>query len=307
MDTNYQAIIIGGGPAGLTAGVYSCRAGIKTLLVEKALIGGQIVNAERVENYPGFPEGISGSELAESMHRQALKYGLEILADEVNGIEDKGKHKVVRTAQTNLVTQTIIIAGGCQRRKLGVPGEDKFVGKGVSYCATCDGPLFKNKTIALVGGGNAALTEALSLSKFASSVKVIHRRRQLRATQVLQEKASAEPNIEFLWNTVVTEIEGNSTVTQLKLQEVTTGKLSTLPVAGIFVAIGLIPNTDYLQGILPLDKTGCIITNELMETRIPGIFAAGDIRYNSPRQVATAVGDGAMAALSAERYLKELG
>lgn len=280
---------------------------MKTLLVEKGLIGGQIVNAERVENYPGFPEGISGSELAESMHRQALKYGLEIVADEVNGIEDRGKDKVVRTAQTNLVTQTIIIASGCRRRKLGVPGEDKFVGKGVSYCATCDGPLFKNKTIALVGGGNAALTEALSLSKFASSVKVIHRRHQLRATQLLQEKASAESNIEFLWNTMVTEIEGNTTVTQLKLQEVTTGKLSTLPVAGIFVAIGLIPNTDYLQGILPLDKTGYIITNELMETKIPGIFAAGDVRYNSPRQVATAVGDGATAALSAERYLKELG
>ncbi len=307
MNKEYQLIIIGGGPAGLTAGLYSSRAGIKTLLIEKGVIGGQIVNVERIENYPGLPEGISGFELTEFMHRQALKYGLETLINEVTTIQNNGKHKIVGTTQNNFITSAIIIAGGCQRRKLRIPGEDKFTGRGVSYCATCDGPLFRDKRVSIVGGGNAALTEALSLTKFASSVKVIHRRHQLRATQILQKKAFKEPKIEFIWNTIVTEIEGNSMVSQLKLKEVTTDKISTLKVAGVFVAIGLIPNTNYLKGIVPLDKMGYIITNELMETRIPGIFAAGDIRYNSYRQLITAAGDGATAALSAERFLKELG
>lgn len=234
-------------------------------------------------------------------------FRLETLINEVTTIQNNGKHKIVGTTQNNFITSAIIIAGGCQRRKLRIPGEDKFTGRGVSYCATCDGPLFRDKRVSIVGGGNAALTEALSLTKFASSVKVIHRRHQLRATQILQKKAFKEPKIEFIWNTIVTEIEGNSMVSQLKLKEVTTDKISTLKVAGVFVAIGLIPNTNYLKGIVPLDKMGYIITNELMETRIPGIFAAGDIRYNSYRQLITAAGDGATAALSAERFLKELG
>lgn len=306
MNEEYKVIIIGGGPAGLTAGLYSSRAGIKTLLIEKGILGGQIVNVERIENYPGFPDGVSGYELTESMHRQALKYGLEVLIDEVNTVQNEGKRKVIRTTQSNFTTNAVIIAGGCQRRKLGVPGEDRFTGKGVSYCATCDGPLFRDEVVAIVGGGNAALTEALALSKFASSVKVIHRRQQLRATQILQKKAFAEPKIEFLWNTIVTEIDGDNIVARLKLKEITTDKTSTLKVAGIFVAIGSIPNTNYLKGIVPLDETGYIITNELMETKIPGIFAAGDIRYNSPKQLITAAGDGATAALSAERFLKEL-
>lgn len=306
MGENYQVIIIGGGPAGLTAGLYNSRAGIKTLLIEKGLLGGQMVNAERIENYPGFPDGIPGVELAEFMRRQAVKYGLEILVDEVTSIANKAKLKRVKTTQGDFNVEAIIIAGGCQRRKLRVPGEDKFVGKGVSYCATCDGPLFKNKNVTVVGGGNAAITEALFLSKFVSSVKVIHRRHQLRATRILQEKAAAEPKIEFLWNTVVTEIQGNNMVTRLKLREVTSNEQSTLETDGIFVAIGLVPNTDYLEGVVPLDEAGYIMTNNLMETKIPGIFAAGDIRYNSPRQVITAAGDGATAALSAEKFLTQL-
>ncbi len=306
MGGNYQIIIIGGGPAGLTSGLYSSRAGIKTLLIEKGLIGGQIVNAERIENYPGFPDGISGSKLADFMHRQAVKHGLEILPDEVTTIENKAKFKRVETNQGSFNAKAIIIASGCQRRKLEVPGEDKFLGKGVSYCAICDGPLFKDKVLAVVGGGNAAITEALSLTKFASSIKVIHRRHQLRATKALREKASAEPKIEFLWDTIVTEIQGDNIMTHLKLQEITTGKLSTLRFDGVFVAIGLAPNTGYLKGNIPLDKAGYIITNDLMETKVPGIFAAGDIRYNSPRQVITAAGDGAIAALSAERFLTQL-
>lgn len=306
MGGNYQVIIIGGGPAGLTAGLYSSRAGIKTLLIEKGLIGGQIGNVEKIENYPGFPDGISGSELADCMHRQALKYGLEIFTDEVTAIENVTKFKKVETNQGSFNAPAIIIAGGCQRRKLEVHGEYKFLGKGVSYCAICDGPLFKDKVVAVVGGGNAAITEALSLTKFASSVKVIHRRHQLRATRILQEKAFIEPKIEFLWNTIVTEIQGDNIVTHLKLREITTDKSFSLKVDSIFIAIGLVPNTGYLKGIVPLDKAGYIITNDLMETKIPGIFAAGDIRYNSPRQVITAAGDGAIAALSMERFLTQL-
>jgi len=306
MGGDYQVIIIGGGPAGLTSGLYSSRAGIKTLLIEKRLIGGQIVNVERIENYPGFPDGISGSELADFMHRQAVKHGLEILTNEVTAIENKAKFKKVETNQGSFDAEAIIIASGCQRRKLEVPGENKFLGKGVSFCAICDGPLFKDRVLAVVGGGNAAITEALSLTKFASAVKVIHRRHQLRAAKILQEKAFAEPKIDFLWDTIITEIQGDNVITRLKLQEITTGKLSTLKVDGIFVAIGLVPNTGYLKGTIPLDKAGYIITNDLMETKVPGIFAAGDIRYNSPRQVVTAAGDGAIAALSAERFLTQL-
>ncbi len=306
MNQEFQLIIVGGGPAGLTAGLYSSRAGIKTLLIEKELIGGQAINVERIENYPGFPEGVSGFELTESMHQQAIKYGLEILIDEVTNIQNGEKYKIVKTTQRDFTTNAIIIAGGCQRRKLGIPGEDKFIGKGVSYCATCDGPLFRNGIVAVIGGGNTAITEALTLSKFASSVKVIHRRHQLRASQILQKKAFSEPKIEFLWDTIVTEIGGKDKVNFLKLKEVTTNKAFTLEVDAIFVAIGLIPNTNYLEGSVPLDKNGFIITNKLMETKIPGIFAAGDIRNDSPRQVITAAGDGAIAALSAETYLKEL-
>jgi thioredoxin reductase (NADPH) len=267
------------------------------------MIGGKITNAERVENYPGFPKGISGIELGQFIHEQATSYGLETLLAEVNTVVPGQKRNLINSSEGNLIAESLIIASGSQFRKLGVPGEDRFIGKGVSYCATCDGPLFKGKTVAVIGGGDSAVGEALYLSKFASSVKVIHRRSQLRASRILDEKATAEPRIEFIWDTVVTEVEGDNVVRQLTLKNTKNDKISTLHLAGVFVAIGSKPNSAQWRGLLPLDEEGYIITNELMETKIPGIFAAGDVRHNSARQAITAAGDGATAAISAARFL----
>ena len=303
MGKNYQVVIIGGGPAGLTAGLYCARSRLNTLLIEKGMIGGQITYAERVENYPGFPKGISGIELGQLIHEQAISYGLETLLAEVTKVVPSPRHNLVSTSEGDFVAESTIIASGSQFRKLGVPGEDKLVGKGVSYCATCDGPLFKGKTVAVIGGGDAAVTEALHLSKFASSVKVIHRRHQLRASKIFQERAMTEPKIEFIWDTVVTRIEGEGAVKKLMLKSTKNAKISVLEVTGVFVAIGSEPNSTQWRGLLPLDEVGYIITSELMETKIPGIFAAGDVRHNSARQAITAAGDGATAAISAEKFL----
>ena len=303
VSEEYDVIIVGGGPAGLTAGLYTSRARLSSLLLEKGVMGGQIVEAELVENYPGFAQGISGMELSQLMHQQATKYGLKTIIAEVTGIELQDEQKVIKTTKGNFTAKAVIIASGSERQKLGVPGEKELTGKGVSYCATCDAPFFADQPIAIVGGGDAAITEALHLAKFASRVTVIHRRDQLRATRILQEKAFSEPKIEFLWSTVVDEIEGKDVVERLKLRQVITGAKSALDVAGIFVSIGLKPNTDYLKGVLPLDDLGHIITNENMETEIPGIFAAGDVRHNSARQAICAAGDGATAAHYAQKFI----
>jgi thioredoxin reductase (NADPH) len=303
-SSSHQVVIIGGGPAGLTAGLYCARSRFDVLLVEQAIIGGQIANAERVENYPGFPRGISGIELGQLIHEQATSYGLETLLAEVTKVVPGQRHNLVSTSESDFVAESIIIASGSRFRKLGVPGEDKFAGKGVSYCATCDGPLFKGKTVAVIGGGDSAVTEALYLSKFASSVKVIHRRSQLRASKIFEEKAVAEPKIQFTWDAIVTQIEGDGgTVKRLTLKNTKNGKISILELEGVFVAIGSDPSSSQWRGLLALDQEGYIITNELMETKIPGIFAAGDVRHNSARQAITAAGDGATAAISAARFL----
>jgi len=305
MNEKYDVVIIGGGPAGLTAGLYASRAKLNSLLVERGLVGGQIANAERVENYSGFPEGISGVELGQLMHQQATKYGLKTLLAEVTSIEFQEGQKVIKTTEGDFIAKAVIIAGGSERQKLGVAGEEKFIGKGVSYCATCDAAFFREQPVAVVGGGDAAITEALHLAKFASKVTVIHRRDQLRASRILQEKAFSQPKIEFRWNSIVEKIEGGDLVKRIRLRQVKTGEESALEVAGVFISIGLKPNTDYLKGILPLDVTGLIITDEKMETKIPGIFAAGDIRHNSVRQAITAAGDGATAAIYAEKFISE--
>ncbi len=300
---NYDIVIIGGGPAGLSAGIYTSRARLSSLLVEKAALGGQIINARSVENYPGFAEGIGGIDLTQSMHRQAGKFGLETLTAEVTGIEINGERKLVKTSKGDFSAKAVIITGGSERQKLGIPGEAEFTGRGVSYCATCDGAFFRDKPVAVVGGGNAAITEALELTKFASKITVIHRRDELRATRILQEKAFAEPGIEILWDTVVDEILGENSVNQIKVRNVKTGQESFLDVSGVFMAVGFKPNTDYLRGILALDAIGAIVATGRMETSVPGIFAAGDIRSNSIRQVIAAAGDGAIAAVNAEKYI----
>jgi len=302
-DRDYDVVIIGGGPAGLSAGIYTSRARLNSLLIERGVVGGQILNAEQVENYPGFPEGISGFDLTQLMHQQAARFGLETVTAGVTGIEITGEQKLVKTSEGDFVARAVIIAGGSERQKLGVPGEAEFVGKGVSYCATCDAAFFREKPVVVVGGGNAAITEALHLSKFASRIMVIHRRHQLRATRILQEKAFADPKIEFLWDTIVGGIVGETFVNRIRVRNVTTGQESSLDVSGVFVSIGFKPNTDYLKGILSLDATGAIVTNDRMETGISGIFAAGDIRSNSVRQVISAAGDGAMAAINADKYI----
>ncbi len=303
-EKDYDVVIIGGGPAGLSAGIYASRARLSSLLLEKGAVGGRIINAEKVENYPGFPDGISGFDLAQFMYQQATKFGLETVNAEVTGIKT-GEPKIIKTSLGDFVARAVIIAGGSEQQNLGVPGEAEFTGKGVSYCATCDAAFFSEKPVAVVGGGDVAITEALQLSKFASRVTVIHRRNQLRATPILQEKAFAEPKIEFLWDTVVETIEGEDFVKRIGLRQLTNGQEFSLSVAGIFVSIGFKPNTDYLKGILPLDDAGAIITNDRLGTVIPGIFAAGDVRHNSGRQVIAAAADGAVAAMSADRFITE--
>lgn len=303
MKKEYDVIIIGGGPAGLTAGLYSARDRLSSLLIEKGIIGGKITEAERVDNYPGFPEGISGLELTRLMHEQATKYSLKSIFAEVTSIEIDGGQKVIKTTDGDFFARAVIVAGGSERVKLGIPGEREFTGKGVSYCATCDGPFFTDKPVAVIGGGNAAIYEALHLTKFASKVTVLHRRDQLRASAIVQEKAFAEPKIEFLLNTVVKAIEGKDFVQKLKLRQAITGEESFLEVAGVFMAVGLKPNTEYLADILPLDEQGHIIVDAGMQTKIPGIFAAGDIRSGSIRQTIAAAGDGATAALNAKKFI----
>jgi thioredoxin reductase (NADPH) len=299
----YEVVIIGGGPAGLTAGLYTARAGLKTLLIERGAFGGQMFNAPLVENYPGFPEGVSGAELGALMHQQAAKYGLETLTAEVTGLKAGKKHKVI-TSQGDFEAEAVIIAAGSDYQKLGVPGEETLVGHGISYCATCDGFFFRQKEVAVVGGGDAAITDALELIQHATRVYVIHRRDQLRAGEVLQKRAMAQPKIKFIWDSVVEEVAGGEVVKALKLRNVKTKKPSTLEVDGVFIAVGLKPNSQQFANVLKLAKTGHIITDATMATSTLGIFAAGDVRQNSARQIAAAVGDGATAAIAVFGYLK---
>ena len=306
MDRTHQLIIVGGGPAGLSAGLYASRSRLDTLLIEKVGLGGQILNAEMVENYPGFPQGISGSELGSLIAQQATKYGLPTAFAEVQGIEIRGGEKIVSTSEGQFKAKAVIIAGGSEHSKLGVPGEEEFTGKGVSYCAMCDGAFFRDQVVAVVGGGNVALNDALFLTRFASKVIVIHRRDQLRATKILQDRAFANPKIKFLWDTVVDSIIGDKLVKEIRLRNVKTGKVSSLEISGVFAAVGLRPNTDYLKGLLTLDEGGFISVNGWMETEVPGVFAAGDIRAGSIRQVVSAAGDGATAAVAAERFLSSV-
>ncbi|WP_035588927.1 thioredoxin-disulfide reductase [Hippea jasoniae] len=301
----YDVIIIGGGPAGLTAGIYAARGGLKTLICEEKVYGGQIVMSYEVENYPGFPKGISGMDLMDSFIKQAEKFGVEMNYDGVKSIEDEGKTKnVILSSGTKLSTKTIIIAAGASPNRLNCPGEKKFTGKGVSYCATCDGAFFRGKPVAVVGGGDSAIEEALYLANLASKVYIIHRRDQLRAVKILQDRAFANKKIEIIFNHVVKEIQGDKFVNGVLIENTQTHKLSRLEVDGVFIYVGLTPNTELVSDIIKLDEEGYIITNERMETNVAGIFAAGDIRVTPLRQVLTAAADGAIAASCAQKYIE---
>ncbi|HFC98497.1 MAG TPA: thioredoxin-disulfide reductase [Thermosulfurimonas dismutans] len=306
MKRGLDLVIVGGGPAGLTAYIYAARARLRTLLVEKFSPGGQILNTDRVENYPGFPEGISGAELMERFLAQARNLGLEPLLDEATGLTQDGDLYLVHLGSgETLVSPTVIVATGAGPRRLGVPGERELTGKGVSYCATCDGPFFRDEVVAVVGGGNTAVQESVFLTRFARKVYLIHRRDQLRATRILQERAFANPKIEFVWNSVVTEILGEDRVQGVRIKNVKTDEERVLEVGGVFIFIGIQPHTEWLEGVLALDEGGFIITDAEMRTSLPGVFAAGDVRAKSCRQIVTAVGDGATAAYMAELYLLE--
>jgi len=299
----FELIIIGGGPAGLTAGIYAKRAGIDAILIEKALPGGLITTTELVENYPGFPEGVSGIDLGQKLEDQAKKNGLDIIFGKAVRIEVNKGHKVVFTEENSYSTKTVIIATGSEPKKLGVPGEEDFIGKGVSYCATCDGPFYKDKNIAVVGGGNGALEEALFLTKFAKLVTIIHRRKDLRADKMLIDRAASNPKIFMKLDTLVDEIKGDEKVRSLKLTDTSSNKKSSMNVDGVFIYAGLMPNTDFVKENIKLDDNGHIITDEKLATNIPGIYAAGDVRKKILRQVVTSVADGAIALNSVKEYL----
>ena len=301
----YEIVIIGGGPAGLTAGLYTSRARLHTLLIENALFGGQMTTTETIDNYPGFPEGVTGEELSRLMEEQAKRFGMETVNDEVVEVKLEGAQKQVRTTESSYECKTLIICTGAEYRKLGVPGEKEFAGKGVSYCATCDGAFFKDSQIVVVGGGDSALTEALFLTKFVRELTIIHRRDALRATKIYQEKAMANPKIKFLWNSVVQEIKGDEVVRAVAVKNVKTGEIKEFPTDGAFLFVGLLPRTQFLKGLVQMDEAGYIVTNDHCETSVKGIFAAGDCRKKLLRQIATGVGDGATAAFAAEKYLEE--
>jgi thioredoxin reductase (NADPH) len=302
----FDIVIIGGGPAGLTAGIYAGRAQLRTVILEKGLPGGQIAQTEEVENYPGFPEAISGPELSQRMVTQAEKFGASIVMEEVTGLERRGAGFLVRGYDADYEARAVIIASGANPKRLGVPGEDEFYGRGVSTCATCDGFFYRGKQVVVVGGGDAAVEEGMFLTKYADTVTLLHRREELRANKEAQKRAFANPKMRFVWNTVVEEVlGGNGQVTGVRTRNLATGETGTLGTDGVFVYIGHIPNTAYLEGVLALRESGYVDVREEIYTSEEGIFAAGDVADEVYRQLGTSVGAGTRAAMAAERWLAE--
>ncbi len=302
----HDLIIIGAGPAGLTAGLYAARGRLNVLLLERLSPGGQVLTTDWVENYPGFPEGISGFDLMEKMKTQAERFDLPIRMEEVIEMKFHSEKKVVITHKEHFEAKAVILTLGATPKKLGIEGEELLTGKGVSYCATCDGPFYRDQEVAVIGGGDTALEEALFLTRFANKIYLAHRRDKLRAVKLLQERAMAEDKIEFIWDTVPVRILGENGVEGIELKNVKTGEITRKDVHGIFVFIGTQPNADVIKGMLNQDENGFVITDEKMETSIPGVFAAGDIRSKALRQISTAVGDGANAAFFAERFIENI-
>jgi thioredoxin reductase (NADPH) len=305
-ETDHDLIIIGGGPAGLTAALYAARARLDVVVLEKSLPGGQVLITDWIDNYPGFPEGIAGPELSRHMAAQVARYDVPVVSEEVLSADLSEPAKVLRLPDRELRARAVVVASGASPKRLGVPGESDFFGKGISTCATCDGPFYRGKIVAAVGGGDTAVKESVFLAKFAEKVYLIHRRDQFRAEKVLQEKAFANDRIEILWDTAVTGVSGLTRVESVHLRNLRSGESQTLPVNGFFIWIGIRPNTGFLGGQLRADPFGFIEVDHHMRTSLPGVFAAGDVRATPMRQIATAVGDAAIAARSAETYLESL-
>ena len=303
-DKIYDMIVIGGGPAGYTAALYAARSGLSTLVLEKLTAGGQMTNTEQIDNYPGFPEGIGGFELGERMQKAALRFGAENQFAEVKSAELAGPVKRIRTRKKEFQARTVVLATGAYPRKTGVEGEDRLVGRGVAYCAACDGMFYKDKTVAVYGGGNSAVEDALLLSRICKKVYLIHRRDALRATKVYQD-ALFQSGAEMVWNSRITSFLSDKRLTGVELEDTKTGEKRELLLDGLFVAIGRIPDTKLFAGQVDMDEAGYLIADETTRTSLPGVFAAGDARTKQLRQVITAASDGAMAAWSAEGYLAE--
>ena len=301
---SYDVIILGGGPAGLTAGIYASRARLTTILVEKAFPGGQLMMCENIENYPGFAGG-PGMKLSEAMREQAERFGVQSKIADVEHLDLLGLEKVLYTADKEEIRgKTVILSLGAKPRRLGIPGENEFVGRGVSYCAVCDGAFFKDKRLAVIGGGDTAVEDSVFLTRYASSLHIVHRRDKFRAQRIIQERALTNPVINVQWNSIVREIGGGDTVEHVVLEDVTTSQQTHLPVDGVFILIGHDPNTKMLGGQIKLDDLGYILTDEDMRTNVPGVFAAGDVRHKLLRQIITACADGAIAAAAAEKYIE---
>lgn len=307
LEKTHDIVIIGGGPAGLTAAIYACRAMYNTIMIDPGFPGGQIAQADIVENYPGFPDRISGLDLSVKMYEQAKKFGLSMFYASVTKIEQENDIKVIYTdADVKVYTRAIILSTGASPKRLSVPGEDLLLGRGVSYCATCDGALFKGKEVVVVGGGDTAVGDAIFLTKFATRVHIIHRRDSLRASKIVQMRAFNNEKIEFHWNSVVSKINGNEKVSGIDIEDVNTKEIKTLPCEGVFILVGTTPNSDFLKPLITTDENDYILVNSDMETNISGIYSAGDVNHKVFRQVVTAVGDGATAAYSAQHYLENI-
>ena len=304
MANEYDVLIVGGGLAGLTAGMYAARYGLHTAIIEQMMGGAQIINLEKIENFPGFPEGISGAELGPAAQEQAMDAGAKFIMAEANNVSKDGDYKVVHSDAGDYRAKTVIMAAGSSLRKMGIPGEDEFYGRGVSHCATCDGPMFMGETVGVVGGGDSAADEALTLTEYAGKVILFHRRDEFRAQKVLQDRLVRNPKVEIVWNALVQEIIGEDTVSGVQIRNHITNFEETIGLTGMFVYVGLEPNSALVNGVAKTDHSGHIQVNLSMETSLPGLYAVGDIRQNSASQLVTAAGDGATAAISAFQYIK---
>jgi thioredoxin reductase (NADPH) len=304
MSVSYDVVVVGGGAAGYTAAIFAARDRHRTLVLERFASGGQVLNCEHIENYPGFPDGVAGYTLGPLLQQQADQAGAEVRMSEVLAVRLDGDAKVLETDGGPVRARALIVASGSRFATLGVPGETELVGKGISHCASCDGSFFMEQPVAVVGGGDAAVDEAAHLTQYASQVTVIHRRDRLRAAASLQERARANPKITFRWNAAVRSIEGTEGVQRLIVEDLATGERTPMPVSGVFIYVGLTPNTEFLGNLVPLNSAGQIITDLDMRTSVPGILAAGDVRAASARILVASAGDGATAALAAARYLR---